>query len=585
MFRYIYRKFIYKIDKILNKGFLHQVVFLILFITIALIIISTFVSLSFNFSFPNAFWQSLMQFIDTGNISSVEGDKKLVITFLFVTFFGVFGWGLLIAMINNSLQDRIKNLSKGNIFIMEKNHSIILGYGEEVFSIIEELKNGKVKNIVLLSEYDSNYIKKRIVFSKINKKVNIIVREGNPSIIENLKLLNIKKAHSIAIISNDDTQSLKILLSLKNFILNDYKDDDDKMNVSILVANKENIEIIKSIQNEVENQFKIHIIYKYEILYKIIGQSMIYTGLSSVYEELFSYKCIDIKLEDKHNYENYTFNEVALKYMENKMILFGIINEEYPLYIPDKNYKIQKTDTLTLFHSNDDNTIEHRKIKDEDINYNHKVLLILDNNKEKEVINEITYYINREDIIKTYYKDIEEEDSKYNFLFKKIKNNDITKIVLISDHIETDINTINILLIIRHIINKEKLNISILSLITSIENRNLIFSEDIKDFIVSGRLIGTLIAHSLINPKILYLFENLLTKNGNDIIMIKAKDYFDFNDKKTFEDIYNFFINKKSIPIGLKIQSNIILNPDKDIEVNDKYEIIIIVRDEDLLLS
>ena len=423
------------------------------------------------------------------------------------------------------------------------------------------------------------------MFSKINKKVNIIVREGNPSIIENLKLLNIKKAHSIAIISNDDTQSLKILLSLKNFILNDYKDDDDKMNVSILVANKENIEIIKSIQNEVENQFKIHIIYKYEILYKIIGQSMIYTGLSSVYEELFSYKCIDIKLEDKHNYENYTFNEVALKYMENKMILFGIINEEYPLYIPDKNYKIQKTDTLTLFHSNDDNTIEHRKIKDEDINYNHKVLLILDNNKEKEVINEITYYINREDIIKTYYKDIEEEDSKYNFLFKKIKNNDITKIVLISDHIETDINTINILLIIRHIINKEKLNISILSLITSIENRNLIFSEDIKDFIVSGRLIGTLIAHSLINPKILYLFENLLTKNGNDIIMIKAKDYFDFNDKKTFEDIYNFFINKKSIPIGLKIQSNIILNPDKDIEVNDKYEIIIIVRDEDLLLS
>ena len=157
----------YRIDRMLNKGLFYQLMLLVFAIIILLLIVSIFIIVFFQYPPKDAFWDSLMQFIDTGNISSVEGNTGIVITFLMVTFVGVCGWGSLIAMINKALQDRINNLSKGNAFIMEKNHAIILGYGEEALTIIEEFIKAKVKTIVILSEHNVDVIRKRVSFIKV----------------------------------------------------------------------------------------------------------------------------------------------------------------------------------------------------------------------------------------------------------------------------------------------------------------------------------------------------------------------------------------------------------------------------------
>ncbi|MDA0094766.1 hypothetical protein OFR75_06905 [Brachyspira hyodysenteriae] len=156
----------YRIDRMLNKGLFYQLMLLVFAIIILLLIVSIFIIVFFQYPPKDAFWDSLMQFIDTGNISSVEGNTGVVITFLMVTFVGVCGWGSLIAMINKALQDRINNLSKGNAFIMEKNHAIILGYGEEALTIVEEFIKAKVKTIVILSEHNVDVIRKRVLIYK-----------------------------------------------------------------------------------------------------------------------------------------------------------------------------------------------------------------------------------------------------------------------------------------------------------------------------------------------------------------------------------------------------------------------------------
>ena len=187
----------YRIDRMLNKGLFYQLMLLVFAIIILLLTVSIFIIVAFKYPPKQAFWDSLMQFIDTGNISSVEGNTGIVITFLLVTFVGVCGWGSLIAMINKALQDRINNLSKGNAFIMEKNHAIILGYGEEALTIIEEFIMAKVKTIIILSEHNVDVIRKRVSFIKGYKNTNIIIREGTTSRIENIKLLNIGKSSII----------------------------------------------------------------------------------------------------------------------------------------------------------------------------------------------------------------------------------------------------------------------------------------------------------------------------------------------------------------------------------------------------
>ena len=564
----------YRIDRMLNKGLFYQLMLLVFAIIILLLTVSIFIIVAFKYPPKQAFWDSLMQFIDTGNISSVEGNTGIVITFLLVTFVGVCGWGSLIAMINKALQDRINNLSKGNAFIMEKNHAIILGYGEEALTIIEEFIMAKVKTIIILSEHNVDVIRKRVSFIKGYKNTNIIIREGTTSRIENIKLLNIGKSSSISIINNDDTESLNILLALKKIIEED--EIDKKINICVLVHEEDTIEIIKSIEDK---NFVIHVIYKYEILYKLIAQSIIYTGLSNVYEDLFSNDGNIFCIENEHHYEDYSFKDAALKYLDKGMILLGITKEDRSqLLIPNYDYVIKKENRLVFLsrNDNDDSVKEYSNIKPSIIKYKNNILLICEEKRYVEIIKEISEYIENHSITMLSYDSIKSERNKYKFILEKLKKENTTKIVLISEDNITDVKSINVLLIIRQIIRKENLNIAILSLLNSIQKRNLIYSDDIRDFIVSGKLIGMLMAQASLSSNILYIFCGLLSKNGKDIIMSPYANY--FNESKSFKDVYLYFIQKKTILIGVKRYNDVILNPNYDTMLDNKDEIIIITN-------
>lgn len=564
----------YRIDRMLNKGLFYQLMLLVFAIIILLLTVSIFIIVAFKYPPKQAFWDSLMQFIDTGNISSVEGNTGIVITFLLVTFVGVCGWGSLIAMINKALQDRINNLSKGNAFIMEKNHAIILGYGEEALTIIEEFIMAKVKTIIILSEHNVDVIRKRVSFIKGYKNTNIIIREGTTSRIENIKLLNIGKSSSISIINNDDTESLNILLALKKIIEED--EIDKKINICVLVHEEDTIEIIKSIEDK---NFVIHVIYKYEILYKLIAQSIIYTGLSNVYEDLFSNDGNIFCIENEHHYEDYSFKDAALKYLDKGMILLGITKEDRSqLLIPNYDYVIKKENRLVFLsrNDNDDSVKEYSNIKPSIIKYKNNILLICEEKRYVEIIKEISEYIENHSITMLSYDSIKSERNKYKFILEKLKKENTTKIVLISEDNITDVKSINVLLIIRQIIRKENLNIAILSLLNSIQKRNLIYSDDVRDFIVSGKLIGMLMAQASLSSNILYIFCGLLSKNGKDIIMSPYADY--FNESKSFKDVYLYFIQKKTILIGVKRYNDVILNPNYDTMLDNKDEIIIITN-------
>ncbi|MCZ9980208.1 hypothetical protein OFR41_00880 [Brachyspira hyodysenteriae] len=567
----------YRIDRMLNKGLFYQLMLLVFAIIILLLIVSIFIIVFFQYPPKDAFWDSLMQFIDTGNISSVEGNTGVVITFLMVTFVGVCGWGSLIAMINKALQDRINNLSKGNAFIMEKNHAIILGYGEEALTIVEEFIKAKVKTIVILSEHNVDVIRKRVSFIKGYKKTNIIIREGTTSRIENIKLLNISKSSSISIINNDDTESLNILLALKKIVEeNEENKIDNKINICVLVHEEDTIEIIKSIENK---NFVIHVIYKYEILYKLIAQSIIYTGLSNVYEDLFSNDGNVFYIENDHDFDNWKFEDAASKYFDKGMILLGITKEDRSqILIPNYDYIIKKENRLIILSKNNyDNPIkEYPDIKPNIIKYKNNILLICEEKRYTEIIKEISEYIENNNITMLSYDLIKSQKNKYKFMLEKLKKENTTKIVLISEDNITDVKSINILLIIREIIKKEKLNIAILSLLNSIQKRNLIYSDDVRDFIVSGKLIGMLMAQASISSNILYIFYGLLSRNGKDIIMSPYSDY--FNESKSFKDVYFKLLKKKIILIGIKRYNDIILNPNYECMLDNKDEIVIITN-------
>ena len=261
------------------------------------------------------------------------------------------------------------------------------------------------------------------------------------------------------------------------------------------------------------------------------------------------------------------------------MILLGITKEDRsPLLIPNYDNFIKKENRLVILsrNNNDDSINEYPDIKPSIIKYKNNILLICEDKRYDEIIKEISEYIENNNIAMISYDLIKSQKNKYKFMLEKLKKEGITKIVLISEDNITDVKSINILLIIRQIIRKENLNIAILSLLNSIQKRNLIYSDDVRDFIVSGKLIGMLMAQASLSSNILYIFYGLLSKNGKDIIMSPYSDY--FQESKTFQDVYLSLLKKKIVIIGVKRYNDVILNPNNECLLDNKDEIIIITN-------
>jgi hypothetical protein len=169
-------------------------------------------------SFGEAAWMSLMRTLDPGTMGDDSGLLFRAIM-LFVTLGGIFIVSTLIGIVNNGLESRLDQLRKGRSLVLENDHTLILGWTPQIFTIIEELvlanenrSSGAI--IVVLADQDKvqmeDAIRERV---PDRKNTRIICRSGNPIDPNDLEIVSPHTARSIIILppeNNDpDTDVIK----------------------------------------------------------------------------------------------------------------------------------------------------------------------------------------------------------------------------------------------------------------------------------------------------------------------------------------------------------------------------------------
>ena len=88
--------------------------------------------------FAEALWSALMRMLDSG---AVGGDVGWAfrIMMLLVTFGGIFILSILIGLLTSGIESKLEELRKGRSTVIEEGHTIILGWSQQIFSVISEL--------------------------------------------------------------------------------------------------------------------------------------------------------------------------------------------------------------------------------------------------------------------------------------------------------------------------------------------------------------------------------------------------------------------------------------------------------------
>jgi len=223
-------------------------------ITVAAFVIS-FLGLhqldSESLSFGEALWESMMRTLDSGSMGGDTGTGFRLIMF-FVTIGGIFVVSTLIGVLSNGIEDVMDNLRKGRSQVLESNHTLVLGWSPQVFTVLNELilanENQSSACIVVMADKDKvdmeDEIKERV---GIKGKTRIICRNGNPIDPNDLDIASPHTAKAIIVLppeNNDpDTDVIKTVLA----ITNNPNRRAEKYHIVTQVRHEKNFPILKMV--------------------------------------------------------------------------------------------------------------------------------------------------------------------------------------------------------------------------------------------------------------------------------------------------------------------------------------------------
>jgi hypothetical protein len=175
--------------------------------------------------FVGDFWRSLLRTLDPGTMGGDTGHPLFLLTMLGITIGGIFIVSTLIGVLTSGVESKLDDLRKGRSLVLEEGHTLLLGWSDQVFTILRELKVANESEpkscVVILADKDKVEMEDE-VRSKVGNtgKMRIVCRTGSPLDLDDLDISNPQASKSIIVLSpiddDPDSQVIKTVLALTN---------------------------------------------------------------------------------------------------------------------------------------------------------------------------------------------------------------------------------------------------------------------------------------------------------------------------------------------------------------------------------
>src|SRR4051812_35959086 len=188
---------------------------------------------------------TLLHALDPGYIGGDAGSWGFLLTMLVLTIGGLFIVSALIGVIANGIDSKLADLRRGRSIVLERDHTVILGWSESIFTIISELTLANESRhdpvIVILADMDKIDMEEELKVKVPDRRgTRIICRSGSPMDLDDLRLSSHDTARSVILLAPDsddpDAEVIKTLLALT------HGGDDDGPRIVAEIQDPSNLE-------------------------------------------------------------------------------------------------------------------------------------------------------------------------------------------------------------------------------------------------------------------------------------------------------------------------------------------------------
>lgn len=555
-------------------------------------------------SFMSNLWNGYVTLINAWMPEYDPGDPPALAYLFFMAVIAIIGilfTSILIGIITSMIEEKVDSLRKGNSAVLEEGHTVVIGFYSGEYTLLKQLVLGAFDTpctIVVAGEMEKDemdgLIKDNI---DIHKNVKIICRNidiFDPSALERLA---VKKAESVIVSPTDNARVTKILLALSTLI-----DEKDPVRINGITYKDEYR--LPATMAKKHNIFTLH---TNDTLAKMMARSCTQPGLSVVFREIFSYEGNEFFLTHIPEAEGITFKELTARM--DKAVPVGVARNRRILMNPPSWTRIQAADNILIFAADngayeitDNPDPEWKPVNNEndsEYRFRHlsKVCIFGFNKSLNVILRELPDNVREVLLVNP---DVEESEVKQLCsLYPKLvintfeeKNLDEKTLVSLTEKYrhfiilnlhsdnedKDDMLTSFLLLKLRDIRERYNLTFNITAEMRREANQTLVETDDHTDFVVASNMSALFLAQLSKSPELLPVFTELLSNEGNEVYLIKAK-YLNAAGSYTIRQLRQIALAKHYVLIGyINFQGAYRFNPALDKPVTpgeDDYLILI----------
>ena len=613
----------YRFDNLMSKGTGALIGSLAIVTLLMITIVSLVVWVSGagdGTGFLTLLWMGVLRSLDPGTMGGDTGSFLFVAAMFVITLGGIFIFSILVGLLTTGISSKLESLQKGHSAVVESNHTVILGWSSQIFTILSELveanTNHKNACVVILSPVDKvemdEEIRNRIPNTKTTR---IVTRNGSPIDLNDLGLLSLHTARSIIINESNDADVIKTLLA----VINSPTERTTKYNIVAVLREPKNVAVA-----QIAARGQAEIILEDAIISRIIAQTCRQSGLSAVYTELLDFGGDEVYLRAFPALSGKTYGEILPLFETSSVI--GLKTADGVRLNPPMDSVLRDGDEVIAITADDDTLILsgattpapiERQIsqKSPAAQAAERILILGWNENALRIIEELDHYVARGSKIvvssdsQEARTEIKRAERGFEHVSVSLVEGDITErttldsllledaphIILLSDRYQEDIqkadaNTLITLLHLRNIAELTGKQFSIVSEMLDIRNRRLAEVAKVNDFIVSDTIISLLIAQVSENNLLNAVFEDIFDSDGSELYIKPMDQYVTLQEPVSFYTVIEAARRKGETAFGYKLASEaklnsasggVHINPNKSVMIQFAAEDSVIVAAED----
>ncbi|CAI5523098.1 unnamed protein product [Closterium sp. Naga37s-1] len=172
----------------------------------------------------DATWRAWSYVADAGNHADSEGVGPRIVG-VSISIGGMLIFALMVGLVSEGISEKVDSLKKGKSDVIEKNHTLILGWSDKLASLLKQLAvanesmGGGV--VVVMSEREKEEMESEIQKMEFNfRGTTVICRSGSPLVLADLKKVSVSTARALIVLAEAenadaaDARALRVVLSL-----------------------------------------------------------------------------------------------------------------------------------------------------------------------------------------------------------------------------------------------------------------------------------------------------------------------------------------------------------------------------------